>query len=200
MRQFSDTWSGCSRVRTGYRSRVRCLANLLAAVCCCLSAVPQLAVAGGLQSDIAESAEYFEREIRPILQQRCVECHSRTLASENGDLDLETVEGIAAGGSRGGLFAGTGEAAGKGLLLQAVEYADPDLQMPPSGRLPASEIAKLQQWVRAGAVLPQYTAKPRPAATAIDFSAAAILVVSSAGPDRPSDGFGGRGSVGGWCD
>jgi len=172
MQQFSDTWSGCRRLLTGYRSRVRCLANLLAAVCCCLSAVPQLAVAGGLQSDGAESAEYFEREIRPILQQRCVECHSRTLASENGDLDLETVEGIAAGGSRGGLFAGTGEAAGKGLLLQAVEYADPDLQMPPSGRLPASEIAKLQHWVRAGAVLPQYTAKPRPAATAIDFSAA----------------------------
>lgn len=118
------------------------------------------------------SAEYFEREIRPLLQRRCVECHSTAAASENGDLDLETVEGIAAGGSRGVLFSDTGAEGRAGLLLQAVEYADPDLQMPPSGRLPADEIGRLQQWVRSGARLPQYTAKPRAVAAAIDFESA----------------------------
>ncbi|MFM8724207.1 MAG: hypothetical protein ACKON9_03685, partial [Planctomycetaceae bacterium] len=48
----------------------------------------------------------------------------------------------AASGSRGLLFAGAEVQQGAGLLLQAVEYADPDLQMPPAGRLPAEEIAK----------------------------------------------------------
>ena len=176
MQRFGDQRSGCRRVRSKYRATVaavRYLSGLLAVFCCCrLTAMPWQAEVGQPRVGGAESAEYFEREIRPLLQQRCVECHAQAVASENGDLDLETVEGIAAGGSRGGLFAGPDAAGAKGLLLQAVEYADPDLQMPPSGRLPAAEIAKLQQWVSGGAVLPQYTAKPRPAATAIDFSAA----------------------------
>ncbi|HAP07153.1 MAG TPA: hypothetical protein DCR20_04970, partial [Planctomycetaceae bacterium] len=127
---------------------------------------------GGTTAVSGPSAEYFEREIRPLLQRRCVECHSTAAASENGDLDLETVEGIAAGGSRGVLFSGAGADGGSGLLLQAVEYANPDLQMPPTGRLPADEIGRLQHWVRSGAQLPHYTAKPRAVAAAIDFESA----------------------------
>ncbi|MFM7167122.1 MAG: DUF1553 domain-containing protein [Planctomycetaceae bacterium] len=164
---------------TGLAGRTGCwpLVTLLLFVWCGggLRAMPwQQAGSAAAVSQAAktQSAEFFEREIRPILQHRCVECHSRALASENGELDLETAEGVAAGGSRGLLFAGAEVQQGAGLLLQAVEYADPDLQMPPAGRLPAEEIAKLQQWVRDGAVLPEYTAKPRPVTASINYSEA----------------------------
>ena len=172
MRDSGKRWTGARCRWAGSRAMA-----LLLFVCWngSLRAMPwQQAGSASSVSQVArsQSAEFFEREIRPILQQRCVECHSSALAAENGELDLETVEGIAAGGSRGLLFAGAEVQQGAGLLLQAVEYADPDLQMPPAGRLPAAEIVKLQQWVRDGAALPEYVARPRPVTTAIDFAEA----------------------------
>ncbi|MFM8219973.1 MAG: DUF1549 domain-containing protein, partial [Planctomycetaceae bacterium] len=44
------------------------------------------------------------------------------------------------------------------LLLRAVEYSDPDLQMPPPGkgqRLSADEVAALSAWIKNGAVDPR---------------------------------------------
>ena len=69
---------------------------------------------------------------------------------------LETAEGIAAGGSRGGMF--SAEAPDAGLLFQALNYSDTDLQMPPDGKLPDDELALLKKWIDAGAVLPEYKA------------------------------------------
>jgi hypothetical protein len=42
-----------------------------------------------------------------------------------------------------------------GRLLEAVHYLNPTLKMPPSGKLPDSEIAVLTQWVAQGAFFPQ---------------------------------------------
>ncbi len=39
-------------------------------------------------------------------------------------------------------------------LIDAVRYENPDLQMPPKGKLPAGEIAALTSWVASGAVWP----------------------------------------------
>ena len=57
----------------------------------------------------------------------------------------------------------------RSLLIQAVHHANPDLQMPPSKRLPKDEIAHLEQWVRIGAPDPRGDkliasdlAKPKP--------------------------------------
>jgi hypothetical protein len=113
--------------------------------------------------------EYFERSVRPLFQKHCIECHSTTNASENGELDLESLQGIATGGSRGPLTANSPESAS--LLLLAVNYTDVELQMPPSGKLPADQIAILKHWIDSGAPLPQYSAAPRPATAAIDFEA-----------------------------
>ncbi|MFM7056315.1 MAG: PSD1 and planctomycete cytochrome C domain-containing protein [Planctomycetota bacterium] len=115
------------------------------------------------------ATEFFERSVRPLFQQYCVECHSSENAAENGELDLESLPGIAVGGSRGPLTAAQPNA--PSLLMLAVNYTDVDLQMPPTGKLPAAQIATLQQWIGAGAPLPEYSAAPRPATAAIDFHA-----------------------------
>jgi mono/diheme cytochrome c family protein len=100
------------------------------------------------------SLEFFESQVRPLFAKRCFECHSKEKGPENGGLILETVEGIAAGGSRGPLFS-KDDAAGS-LLLQSVNYTDVDLQMPPEGKLPSAELAILNRWIRDGAPLPAY--------------------------------------------
>jgi hypothetical protein len=39
--------------------------------------------------------------------------------------------------------------------MVALDYKNPDLQMPPAGRLPDADLAKLERWIRAGAPWPQ---------------------------------------------
>lgn len=97
-----------------------------------------------------DGVEFYERKIRPLLTERCYKCHSTTAKHEAG-LTLDTRAGIATGGDNGAIV--DGAAPEKSLLLEVVRY-DGDTQMPPEGKLPAAEIALLEQWVRSGAPLP----------------------------------------------
>lgn len=120
----------------------------------------------------AAQAEYFERRIRPLLAEHCNACHSKKSGAENGELVLETIAGIAAGGSRGPVLS-----PGKpdeSLLMQALRYSAEDLQMPPEGKLPDRELHLVEEWIRQGAVLPEYHAEAAAdgeAAAGIDFGA-----------------------------
>ncbi len=99
------------------------------------------------------SPEFFEKQVRPIFADHCYECHSATAKKVKGGLKLDTPEAIARGGESGALFvAGDPE---KSLLIKAVRYADPDLQMPPKDKkLVAAQITLLEQWVKLGAPMP----------------------------------------------
>lgn len=139
----------------------------LIAVAC--STMPALAAAdeSNSKSDRSEQVVFFESNVRPILVKRCYECHSSETGDKNGALVLETVEGIAAGGSRGVMFSADAPAAG--LLFEALNYSNTDLQMPPDGKLPDNELAVLKKWIEAGAALPAYTSRPRSSQAQIDF-------------------------------
>ncbi len=117
----------------------------------------------------ADRVTFFESQVRPLLAKRCSECHSTETGAENGALVMETAEGIAAGGSRGSMF--SKEAPPDGLLFRVLDYSDPDLQMPPDGKLPNEELAVLQRWIRDGAALPEYKSTPRATTSQIDFVA-----------------------------
>lgn len=150
------------------------------------------------EADRAAKVDFFERQVRPILQQRCLECHSSQTAAENGDLNLETVAGIATGGSRGTLSSAAADAGS--LLLLAVGYTDGSLQMPPAGKIPAAEIEVLTRWVRDGSVLPEYTMAPRAATESIDFADGRRFwsfqpLRSVEVPQRPTDSTWGSGPV-----
>ncbi|MFO1022838.1 MAG: DUF1549 domain-containing protein [Planctomycetales bacterium] len=113
-------------------------------------------------ADPGEEATFFTQKVLPLLQQRCFQCHSHATKKAKGGLVLDTRSGWEKGGDSGpSLQPGNLE---KSLLIQAVRYQDPDLQMPPDAKLPAAEIAILEQWVKTGAYDPRKT-EPAPSQT-----------------------------------
>ncbi len=98
--------------------------------------------------------EHFEKNIRPLLEEHCVQCHGEK--KQKGGLRLDSRAGWKAGGDSGAAIApGKPE---ESLLIKAVHYTDPDLRMPPKdkgGQLTDAEIASLERWVREGAPDPR---------------------------------------------
>src|SRR6185436_1892611 len=102
-----------------------------------------------------EQAEFFESKIRPVLADTCYRCHSADAGKSKGGLTLDSRDAMLKGGDTGPAVApGDPE---KSLLIKAVTYVDPDLQMPPSsagGKLSDAQIADLSTWVKMGAPVP----------------------------------------------
>jgi mono/diheme cytochrome c family protein len=98
----------------------------------------------------AGSADFFERQVRPILADHCHACHGPE--TQKSGLRLDSAAAMVAGGSRGqAVVAGDVSS----LLLQVIEYVH-EPQMPPKGKLPQAAIDTLTAWVLAGAVWPEY--------------------------------------------
>ncbi len=99
-----------------------------------------------------EDLAFFESKVRPILVEHCYSCHSAGAKKLRGNLFLDTREGWKKGGDTGpALVPGDPEAS---LLIEAVRYADPAVQMPPRGKLPDQTIAVLTDWVKRGRPTP----------------------------------------------
>src|SRR5579871_6572491 len=99
-----------------------------------------------------DGLDFFEKKVRPLLADRCFECHSPDKKVKGG-LRLDTRDGWAKGGDNGpAVVPGDVE---KSLLISAVRYKDKDLQMPEKRKLPDEEIAILEQWVKMGAPDPR---------------------------------------------
>ena len=79
----------------------------------------------------ADGIRYFETHIRPLLAKHCYECHGEK--EQESSLRLDTWTGLMKGGDAGTVIA-EGKPA-QSLLLTAVKYQDPNLQMPPETRL-----------------------------------------------------------------
>lgn len=95
--------------------------------------------------------QFFESNIRPLLLDRCVSCHSDE--HPEGGLSLESKLGWS---DRGVIVLGDPQ---KSLLITAVRYQDAALRMPPEDsdveRLSENEIQDLEHWIRDGAVDPR---------------------------------------------
>jgi hypothetical protein len=104
-------------------------------------------VAVGGQGERA-ALEFFEQKVRPLLVEKCHACHSEKAGKQKGGLHLDSREAILRGGDSGAA-ASPGGAAGS-LLLRAVQYLEPDLQMPPKERLAPQEVAVLERWIWEG--------------------------------------------------
>jgi hypothetical protein len=99
-----------------------------------------------------EGIEFFEKEIRPILVEHCLECHAGD-TEQKGGLVLDSRQGWTTGGDSGPAIV-PGDPEGS-LLVEAVRYENPNFEMPPKSRLPADKIARLEKWVRMGAPDPR---------------------------------------------
>lgn len=99
--------------------------------------------------------EFFEKTIRPILSERCYECHSTEKGLSKGGLLMDSRAALLAGGDLGPAVV-PGDVA-KSLLITAVHQQDREFSMPPTKagpKLTAAQIASLEQWVRMGAPAP----------------------------------------------
>ena len=109
------------------------------------------AAVSSAQTD-SQGIEFFEKKIRPVLTEHCYACHSAKTQAM-AELRLDSKAGLAMGGSRGpAIVPGSPETS---LLIKAISYRDPDLKMPPTGRLGAEQIEDFTAWVRMGAPDPR---------------------------------------------
>ena len=120
--------------------------SLMLLICCFLATVAP--VSAGSAGD-----EFFEKEVRPLLIERCVKCHGGE--KTRGSLKLTSREAVLQGGD-------TGPAAVPGkpddsLLVQLVRRTD-KMKMPRGDKLPDREIAVLTRWVEMGLPYPAASA------------------------------------------
>lgn len=101
---------------------------------------------------LADDFEFFEKQVRPILVNKCFKCHSGE--KSGGGLSLESKSGWQKGGENGPAV--VPRDINKSLLIQAINYQD--LEMPPKdegGKLSDQEIKVLTEWVKNGALDPR---------------------------------------------
>ncbi len=124
----------------------------------------------GLSAPISdEDLAFFEKRIRPLLAEKCYACHSAEAQELEGELLVDSRATLRRGGATGpAVVPGSLE---QSLLIQAVRYEQPELQMPPDGKLSAAEIADLERWVKSGAPDPRSSATKH-AGKQIDVAAA----------------------------
>jgi hypothetical protein len=137
--------------------------------CVCLVLVLMSTTAVAEESFSPEQLEFFEKQVRPILIERCHECHGPE--TQEGSLRLDSRAAILKGGETGpAVVPGKPD---QGELIEAIGY-DPDgYQMPPDGKLPAGEIEILTRWVRMGAPWPSEEVEAAAAAAEFDLQARA---------------------------
>lgn len=104
----------------------------------------------------ADQLAFFEKNIRPVLADKCYKCHSAQSEKVKGGLLLDTREGIRMGGDSGhAVVPGNLK---ESLLVKALHWQDKDLAMPPEkdgGKLPDNVIADFEKWITMGAPDPR---------------------------------------------
>ena len=95
----------------------------------------------------------FNKEVRPIFEKRCYECHGPQ--KRKSGLRLDRKSAALRGGDSGKPIFVPGKAS-ESLLIQKVTSREPEEQMPPKGeRLTAEEVAVLKNWINHDALWPE---------------------------------------------
>ena len=94
--------------------------------------------------------QFFEKNIRPILNTQCYSCHSSNSKNVKGGLSLDTRQGILNGGDSGpSVVPGKVE---ESSLLDYIESGD----MPPDNPLSKEVVDNFKKWVKMGMPDPRY--------------------------------------------
>jgi len=128
----------------------------------------------------------FQREIRPILSDKCFHCHGPDGAERKGGkkgvgLRLDTAEGIVAdlGDGRRAVVPGQPQ---KSLLIHRVTTTDPDDVMPPpklGKKLTPREVELLTAWVKSGAKFAGHWSYQKPVRPAVPVFSRSVFSVQS---------------------
>ena len=100
----------------------------------------------------ASAAVDFEKEILPLLEQNCLECHGPDKQKSAFRVDNR---GIMLKGGDSGIAALAPGDPKASYLIEVIDGSDPDMQMPPKGDpLTSAQIALFEAWIKEGANWP----------------------------------------------
>ena len=94
-----------------------------------------------------EDAAFYDKEVQPILQAHCLNCHGGAAKIKAG-LRLTSRADVLKGGDSGPAV--NLDKPADSLLLKAVNQVDDDLKMPPKGKLAPAQIETLAKWINRG--------------------------------------------------
>ncbi|MGI8964573.1 MAG: PSD1 and planctomycete cytochrome C domain-containing protein, partial [Limisphaerales bacterium] len=132
---------------------------------CCFS----LSASAEGKSIPREGVDFFEKNIRPVLNDRCYKCHSLQSKKVKGGLLLDSHKTMLQGGETGPAIVPFQPE--KSLLIKAIHWSDPDLQMPPKEKLPPEQIKNFEIWINMGAPDPRTEVVQSPKSKIQDSSA-----------------------------
>ncbi|MCG9134270.1 DUF1549 domain-containing protein, partial [Candidatus Poribacteria bacterium] len=107
----------------------------------------------------AEKVEFFNSQVKPVLQQNCFQCHGGGDEVEGG-LRLMSRGQILEGGNYGPAVSLENPA--DSFLLEMVGYGQETAQMPPDGRLDDASLEILAKWIDIGLPYPAQDSDPQP--------------------------------------
>jgi len=84
--------------------------------------------------DCASTAYTYEKDIRPIMEQNCTNCHNENMKAGYNFFDVASVK----------------QAAGNGYLLGTTKHKTGYDQMPPNEPLDQQTINKIECWINTG--------------------------------------------------
>jgi len=98
--------------------------------------------------------DFFEKRIRPVLADKCYQCHSAQAEKLKGRFYADTRDGLLRGGESGKPAVVPGNP-DKSLLIEALRQTNDDLKMPPKEKLSDAVVADFVAWVKMGAPDPR---------------------------------------------
>jgi cytochrome c len=110
--------------------------------------------------DEATRPEFYTSTVQPIFKSNCYRCHGGM--NHRGGLNIQTRAGMMKGGHDGPVLV-PGDPA-KSLLVQLIRHEgpanDPKPMPPKSPKISDEDIATVERWVKAGAIMPEDMSKP----------------------------------------
>jgi cytochrome c len=110
--------------------------------------------------DEAAKPEFYTSKVQPIFQANCYRCHGGM--NHRGGLNIQTRAGMMKGGHDGQVLV-PGDPA-KSLLVRLIRHEGPandPMPMPPKlPKISDEDIATVERWVKAGAIMPEDMQKP----------------------------------------
>ncbi len=110
-------------------------------------------------ADEAAKPEFYVTKVQPIFQANCYRCHGGM--NHRGGFNVQTRAGMLKGGHDGSVLI-PGDPANS-LLVRLIRHEGPPedpMPMPPKQpKLSDADIATVERWVKAGAIMPENAAK-----------------------------------------
>jgi mono/diheme cytochrome c family protein len=115
----------------------------------------QVGTANAAGQDEAATPEFYTMKVQPIFQANCYRCHGGM--NHRGGLNIQTRAGMLKGGHEGTVLI-PGDPTNS-LLVRLIRHEGPvkdPMPMPPKQpKLSDADIATVERWIKAGALMPE---------------------------------------------